>query len=48
MPTFGKAEIRNLAKVIRSGTFCGKRGGYMDQFRDDFTKALTGTARGSS
>ena len=40
MPTFGKAELRNLAKVISSGTFCDKRGGYMDQFRDDFAKAL--------
>jgi len=40
MPSFGKAEIRNLTKVIQSGTFCDKRGGYMDRFRDDFAKAL--------
>jgi dTDP-4-amino-4,6-dideoxygalactose transaminase len=40
MPRFGKAEIRNLSKVIESGFFCDKRGGFMDQFRADFAKAL--------
>lgn len=40
MPTYGKAEIRNLTKVIESGCFCDKRGGFMDQFRHDFAKAL--------
>lgn len=40
MPTFGKEEILNLTKVIESGWFCDKRGGFMDQFRDDFAKAL--------
>lgn len=29
MPKYGKAEIRNLAKVIESGNFADKRGGYM-------------------
>ena len=40
MPKFGQAEIRNLTKVIQSGGFCDKRGGYMDMFRHDFAKAL--------
>ena len=40
MPTFGQAEIRNLTQVIRSGVFCDKRGGFMDQFRHDFARAL--------
>ncbi len=40
MPTYGKAEIRNLKKVIESGCFCDKRGGFMDQFRHDFAEAL--------
>lgn len=40
MPKFGKEEIRNLAKVIESGCFCDMRGGYMDEFRGDFAKAL--------
>lgn len=40
MPTFGKEEIRNLTRVIESGTFCDKAGGFMDQFRGDFAKAL--------
>ena len=39
MPRFGKAEIRNLAKVIESGCFCDKGGGYMDRFRSDFAAA---------
>jgi dTDP-4-amino-4,6-dideoxygalactose transaminase len=40
MPEFGEAEIRNLTKVIESGDFCDKRGGFMDQFRADFAEAL--------
>ena len=39
MPRFGKAEIRNLAKVIESGNFADHRGGFMDQFRSDFARA---------
>ncbi len=39
MPTYGRAEIRNLEKVIRSGRFCDYRGGFMDKFREDFAKA---------
>jgi dTDP-4-amino-4,6-dideoxygalactose transaminase len=40
MATFGKAEVRNLAKVIESGVFCDKRGGFMDQFRTNFARDL--------
>ncbi|MBI3986728.1 MAG: DegT/DnrJ/EryC1/StrS family aminotransferase [Lentisphaerae bacterium] len=40
MPKFGKEEIRNLTKVIESGCFCDKRGGFMDQFRADFAREL--------
>lgn len=40
MPTYGEEEIRNLTKVIESGTFCDKPGGFMDQFRHDFAQAL--------
>jgi len=40
MPKFGKAEIRNLAKVIESGCFCDKRGGFMDKFRENFARDL--------
>jgi perosamine synthetase len=40
MPAYGQAEIRNLTEVIRSGIFCDKRGGFMDQFRHDFARAL--------
>ena len=40
MPTFGKQEIENLTQVIESGVFCDKRGGFMDQFRNDFAQAL--------
>lgn len=40
MPTFGKAEIRNLTKVIESGCFCDKKDGFMDQFRHDFAETL--------
>jgi len=40
MPKFGKAEIRNLTKVVESGCFCDKAGGFMDQFRHDFARAL--------
>jgi len=40
MPSFGKGEIRNLTQVIKSGVFCDKRGGFMDQFRQDFARAL--------
>jgi dTDP-4-amino-4,6-dideoxygalactose transaminase len=40
MPTFGKAEISNLTKVIESGCFCDRRGGFMDKFRGDFAAAL--------
>lgn len=40
MPRYGKAEIRNLAKVIENGVFCDTRGGFMDRFRKDFATAL--------
>lgn len=40
MPKFGKPEIRNLTKVIKSGCFCDHRGGFLDAFREDFAKAL--------
>jgi dTDP-4-amino-4,6-dideoxygalactose transaminase len=40
MPNFGQEEILNLTKVIESGWFCDKRGGFMDQFREDFAKTL--------
>lgn len=40
MPVFGKEEIENLTKVIDSGSFCDKAGGFMDQFRRDFAAAL--------
>lgn len=40
MKRYGKAEIRNLAKVIESGCFCDKRGGFMDKFRADFARDL--------
>ena len=40
MPKFGKEEIRNLTKVIESGVFCDKRGGFMDGFRTEFARAL--------
>ena len=40
MPRFGKAEIRNLAKVIESGNLADHRGGFMDRFRRDFAEAL--------
>jgi len=40
MPRFGKAEIRNLIRVIESGYFADKRGGFMDQLRHDFARDL--------
>ncbi len=40
MPVFGKEEIANLTAVIESGTFCDKRGGFMDRFRSEFARAL--------
>ncbi|MCD4760894.1 DegT/DnrJ/EryC1/StrS family aminotransferase [bacterium] len=40
MPKFGKEEIQNLTKVIESGRFDDKRGGFMDQFRSEFAEAL--------
>ncbi len=40
MPNYGKEEIENLTKVIESGWFCDKAGGFMDQFRQDFARAL--------
>jgi perosamine synthetase len=40
MPRFGKEEIANLTKVIESGNFADKRGGFMDAFRADFSQAL--------
>lgn len=40
MPKFGKAEIRNLTKVIESGVLSDKRGGFMDQLREDFARDL--------
>ncbi len=39
MPRFGKAEIRNLTKVVKSGRFCDYRGGFMDEFRNGFASA---------
>jgi perosamine synthetase len=40
MPVFGAEEIANLTKVVESGVFCDKPGGFMDQFRADFAAAL--------
>jgi perosamine synthetase len=40
MPEYGEEEIKNLAKVIESGWFCDKSGGFMDQFREDFAMLL--------
>ena len=40
MPKYGKAEIRNLTKVVESGCFSDYRGGFMDQFRSDFARDL--------
>ena len=40
MPTYGREEIENLTRVIESGVFCDKAGGFMDQFRSDFAAAL--------
>jgi len=40
MPRFGKAEIRNLTRVIENGRFCDHRGGFMDRFRSEFASAL--------
>jgi len=40
MPIYGEEEILNLTKVIESGWFCDKPGGFMDQFRQDFAKAM--------
>jgi dTDP-4-amino-4,6-dideoxygalactose transaminase len=40
MPIYGQEEIDNLTRVIESGTFCDKPGGFMDQFRDGFAAAL--------
>ena len=40
MPNFGKEEMANLAKVIESGVMCDTRGGFMDEFRSQFAKAL--------
>jgi len=40
MPVYGKQEIRNLIKVIESGNFADKQGGFMDQFRNDFARVL--------
>lgn len=40
MPRFGKEEIKNLTKVVESGSFCDHRGGFMDRFRSDFASAL--------
>ena len=39
MPSYGREEIENLTKVIESGWFCDKSGGFMDQFRADFARA---------
>ncbi|MBI2194263.1 MAG: DegT/DnrJ/EryC1/StrS family aminotransferase [Planctomycetes bacterium] len=36
--TFGKQEIRNLTKVIKSGNFAHHRGGFIDQFEQAFAK----------
>lgn len=38
IPDFGREEIENLTKVIESGVFCDHKGGFMDQFRDDFAR----------
>jgi perosamine synthetase len=40
MPSYGKEEIANLIQVVESGWFCDKRGGFMDQFREDFARAV--------
>jgi len=39
MPTFGKAEIRNLTKVIERGNFGDHGGGFMDKYRKAFAEA---------
>ena len=40
MAIFGEAEVKNLTEVLNSGSFCDKRDGFMDQFREDFARAL--------
>lgn len=40
MAIFGEAEVKNLTEVLKSGNFCDKSGGFMDQFRDEFAKKL--------
>ena len=40
MPVYGKEEMANLARVIEKGNFADHRGGFMDEFRDGFAKAL--------
>jgi len=40
MPSYGQEEIANLIQVVESGWFCDKRGGFMDQFREDFARAV--------
>jgi perosamine synthetase len=40
LPRYGQEEIENLTRVIESGVFCDKRGGFMDQFRTDFARML--------
>jgi dTDP-4-amino-4,6-dideoxygalactose transaminase len=39
MPTFGKAEINNLVKVIESGNFGDHAGGFMDKYKQAFAEA---------
>jgi len=40
MPRFGKAEIRNLTRVLQSGYLADRPGGFMDRFRRDFARDL--------
>ena len=37
---YGEEEIQNLTRVVESGWFCDRSGGFMDQFRQDFAKAM--------
>lgn len=40
MKLFGKEEIENLTKVIEKGMLGDHAGGFMDQFREDFSRAM--------
>ena len=40
MPKFGKEEVRNVTKVVESGSFADHAGGFIPKFERDFEKAL--------